>query len=464
MDFLPVFFDVKGQPCLVVGGGAVAGRKIRLLLEAGACVHVVAPQLADAVAKLLRNGEITHRAGVFDARDFGDHMLVFAATDDESTNALVSREAKARRLPINVVDAPALCSFVMPSIIDRSPVVVAVSSGGASPVLARLLRARLETLIPASYGRLAGLVREFRKTVQKKFATTDERRRFWERVLQGPIAEMMFAGQERAARTALEQTIASSTHTASAQGEVYLVGAGPGDPDLLTFRALRLLQQADVLVYDRLVSKQILDLARKDAERIYVGKQAADHVLPQEQINELLVRLAKEKKCVVRLKGGDPFVFGRGGEEIETLMQEGVTFQVVPGITAASGCAAYSGIPLTHRDFAQSVVFATGHLKDNSIDLNWRALIQPHQTIVFYMGLTGLKVICRELIKHGMSPQTPMGLIERGTTLDQKVYVGTLETMPGIYDNSNIKAPTLIIVGAVVNLHEKLKWFEPQQG
>ncbi|MDH4274834.1 MAG: SAM-dependent methyltransferase, partial [Gammaproteobacteria bacterium] len=268
MDFLPVFFNIKGQPCLVVGGGAVAARKIRLLLDAGARVHVVAPTLAESVAKLVRAGAITHRAGVFDPSDFADHVMVFAATDDEAINAQVSREAKARRLPINVVDAPALCSFVMPSIIDRSPVVVAVSSGGASPVLARLLRARLETLIPASYGRLAGLVREFRKTVQQKFSTTNERRRFWERVLQGPIAEMMFSGQEKAARAALEQTIASSTHTASAQGEVYLVGAGPGDPDLLTFRALRLLQQADVLVYDRLVSKPILELARKDAERI----------------------------------------------------------------------------------------------------------------------------------------------------------------------------------------------------
>lgn len=461
MDFLPIFFDVKGKSCLVVGGGEVASRKVRFLQQAGGKVHVVAPELDEELVHQLSSGKITHRAGEFVNEDLENHVLVIAATDNETTNQQVSQQARQMNLPVNVVDAPHLCSFIVPSIIDRSPVVVAVSSGGSSPVLARLVKSKLETIIPASYGRLATLVKSYRDKVKQRFSTTNERRLFWEKVLQGPVAEMMFSGQEEAARQALEKSVAQGQTVIDTSGEVYLVGAGPGDPDLLTFRALRLLQQADVIVYDRLVSAPILEMARKDAERIYVGKKKSDHTLPQEQINQLLVRLAKEGKRVVRLKGGDPFIFGRGGEEIDTLMQEGVLFQVVPGITAAAGCASYAGIPLTHRDYAQSVVFATGHLKDNSIDLNWPALAQKNQTVVFYMGLTGLKIICEQLIKYGMSHDTPIALVQRGTTPQQKVIVGNLKTMPDLFDESEIKPPTLIIVGEVVRLHEKLSWFNP---
>lgn len=330
-------------------------------------------------------------------------------------------------------------------------------------MLARLVRARLETLIPASFGRLAALAGRFRQKVKERFHSLEDRRAFWEKVLQGPIAEMMFAGQEAAAQRALEETIEHQAETPRSRGEVYLVGGGPGDPDLLTFRALRLMQQADVVIYDRLVAPAVLELTRRDAQRIYAGKERANHVMPQEDINQLLTRLAREGKRVLRLKGGDPFIFGRGGEEIDTLAAAGIPFQVVPGITAASGCAAYAGIPLTHRDFAQSCVFVTGHLQDGTINLNWEVLSQPRQTLVFYMGLRGLSIICKELAAHGLPRSTPAALIQQGTTPRQKVWVGTLETLPRLVELAMPKPPTLLIVGEIVKLHEKLEWFAPQE-
>lgn len=461
MKLLPIFLNVKDRPCLVVGGGEVAARKVALLRRATAHVTVIAPSLCASLAALAQSNEIVHRVAEFAPADVAGFMLVVAATDDLAVNRQVSDAARARGIPVNVVDQPTLCSFVMPSIIDRSPVVVAVSSGGASPVLARLLRAKLETLVPASYGRLATLVQKFRAQVKAKFNTTTERRRFWERVLQGPIAEMLLAGQEKAAHTALEKAVQQEPGGEQTVGEVYVVGGGPGDPDLLTFRALRLMQQADVVLYDRLVGKQVLDLVRRDAERIYVGKKREVHTIRQEEIHELMVKLARQGKRVLRLKGGDPFIFGRGGEEIGTLADEGIPFQVVPGITAASGCAAYAGIPLTHRDYAQSCMFVTGHERDDAIDLNWDALVQPQQTVVIYMGLKGLPIICHELIAHGMASNTPAALVEQGTTAQQRVFIGNLQTLPDIINSATVHAPTLIIVGDVVQLHQKLAWFEP---
>jgi uroporphyrin-III C-methyltransferase/precorrin-2 dehydrogenase/sirohydrochlorin ferrochelatase len=352
----------------------------------------------------------------------------------------------------------------MPAIVDRSPVIAAVSTGGASPVLARLIRGRLEALIPAAFGRLASLAAEFRGEVKARIAEPVRRRRFWERILSGPVAEMAFSGRGDDARKSLKAALESDGDTGEATGEVYLVGAGPGDPDMLTFRALRLMQQADVVVHDRLVSRRVLDLTRRDAPRVYAGKKRADHALPQENINALLVRLAREGKRVLRLKGGDPFIFGRGGEEIETLAAEGIPFQVVPGITAAAGCAAYAGIPLTHRDHAHSCVFVAGHLKDGSVALDWESLIQPRQTIVIYMGLVGLPVICRELIEHGMAPETPAALVEHGTTEDQRVLTATVATLPDEVAGAEVRAPTLIIIGGVVKLREQLGWFEGGAG
>jgi uroporphyrin-III C-methyltransferase/precorrin-2 dehydrogenase/sirohydrochlorin ferrochelatase len=459
MNFLPIFIDIKGRRCVVIGGGEVAARKAGLLCRAGATVVVQSPAVGEALADMIRTGLVSHHAGRFDESALNDAALVIAATDDTEVNRQVHAAATARNVPVNVVDQPDLCTFILPAIIDRSPVIVAVSSGGASPVLARLLRARLETLIPVSYGRLAALAAAFRDKVKQRIKSPVRRRRFWEEVLQGSVAEMMYSGQDAAAEKSLQTKLEAEDSGAAIVGEVYLIGAGPGDPELLTFRALRLMQQADVVVYDRLVSAEVLGLVRREALRIYAGKERDHHVMPQETINQLLVRLAREGKRVVRLKGGDPFIFGRGGEEIDTLADEGIPFQVVPGITAASGCASYAGIPLTHRDYAQSVVFVTGHLKDGTVNLNWEALVQPQQTVVFYMGLHGLDVICQELVRHGMPGVTPAALVQQGTTREQRVLTGTLDTLPSIVHRTEVKAPTLIIVGEVVKLREKLGWF-----
>ena len=460
MEYLPVFLLVRDKPCLVIGGGDVAARKAEMLQRAGAQVTVVSPEVNERLAAACSAGRMRHVAARFSPEHLEGMTVAVAATDDEAVNQQVAREAERRRVPVNMVDRPALCTFVFPSIIDRSPIVVAVSSAGASPVLARHLRAKLESIIPASYGRLAELARRFRDRVKQKFARIADRRRFWEQVLEGPIAELVYTGRERQAEEALAKTLDAASGE-PARGEVYLVGGGPGDPDLLTFRALRLMQQADIVVYDRLVSKEVLALVRRDAEQVYVGKERDNHAVPQEGINEMLVRLAHEGKRVLRLKGGDPFIFGRGGEEIETLAAEGIPFQVVPGITAAAGCASYAGIPLTHRDYSQSVVFATGHLKDGTVNLNWKALAQPNQTIVFYMGLHGVPDICAGLTGNGLPASTPVALIQQGTTANQKVFLSTLAEMPALIRRESIQAPTLIIVGEVVRLHDKLNWFEP---
>jgi len=460
MNQFPIFIQVRDRRCVVVGGGEIAARKISLLLRAEAQVLVVAPALCANLAALHAEGKITWEKAEFDPRHLVQAWLVIAATNDKSVNEAVSQTAQAHSIPVNVVDQPALCTFVMPSIIDRSPIVVAISSGGAAPVLSRLLRARLETLIPASYGRLAALAGKFRKQVQQQLPEGSARRIFWENVFEGPIAEQMLAGREDVAVSALQQSL---DHAASqpASGEVYLVGAGPGAPDLLTFRALRLMQKADVVLYDNLVSDGVMELVRRDAKRIYVGKKRSNHTLPQEEINTLLVRLAKEGKRVLRIKGGDPFIFGRGGEEIETLAEHGIPFQVVPGISAANGISSYAGIPLTHRDYAQAVTFVTGHLKDGTVNLDWPALVRPHHTVVIYMGLEGLSEICKKLIEHGLPPQHPIAVVQQGTTCHQRVITGTLADLPGRVAEAGFKAPTLTIVGEVVGLRDKLAWFEP---
>lgn len=458
MDFLPLFHSLKGRTVLLIGGGEVALRKARLLVDSGARLRVVAPLIGAELAALVTgaDGELLQRT--YRPDDIRGAVLVIAATDDQMLNAEVSAQAQALGVPVNVVDSPALCSVIFPAIVDRSPLIVAVSSGGDAPVLSRLTRARIETWIPAAYGQLAGLAKRFRSRVKAALPDVQQRRVFWEDTFQGQVAESLFAGKPAEAERLLEEKLAGVTPRSL--GEVYLVGAGPGDPDLLTFRALRLMQQADVVLYDRLVAPAIIELCRRDAERIYVGKRRAEHALPQEQINQRLVSLAKEGKRVLRLKGGDPFIFGRGGEEIEELAAHGIPFQVVPGITAASGCAAYAGIPLTHRDYAQSVRFVTGHLKDGSSDLPWQELAAPGQTLVFYMGLVGLPHICEELIRHGRSAGTPAALIQQGTTSNQRVYTGSLAELPALVAQHQVQAPTLVIVGEVVSLRDKLAWFE----
>lgn len=463
MQQLPIFIDLAGRRCVVIGGGEVATRKIDWLLKAGAQVQVIAPDLCQALTLLERAGHITWIAEPFTPAHLSDAWLAIAATDRPEVNTAVHAAAQAGRILLNVVDQPALCSFTMPSIIDRSPVVVAISTGGNAPVLSSLLRSRLEAWIPAGFGNLAELAGRLRREVQRRLPEGPARRYFWERVFDGPVTELALAGRVGEA----EQALVAQLENADAadgewQGEVYLVGAGPGDPDLLTFRALRLMQKCDVALYDNLVSPAVMERVRRDAERIYVGKKSNNHTLPQQEINALLVKLARQGKRVLRIKGGDPFIFGRGGEEIETLAEHGIPFQVVPGISSANGVASYAGIPLTHRDYAQAVTFITGHLKDGSVNLDWPALTRPHHTVVVYMGLEALPEICRQLIGHGLPDTHPVAVVQQGTTRHQRVVAGTLADIPQKVAGAGLQSPSLIIIGEVVKLRDKLAWFEPE--
>lgn len=459
MEYLPLFVDLKDRPCLVVGGGDIAARKSGLLRKAQAKVTIVSPAVSATTQALIDDGEVTWLQAKFSAEHIRDNSLVIAATDNETINRNVHSEAKAQKVLVNVADCPELCDFILPSILDRSPIVVAVSSGGKSPILARQLRARLETLIPPTYGRLADLVGRYRNAVQDKLPKLSMRRRFWESILQGKVADHVLAGRDEAGEQTLQAILDETQTDDHQQGEVYLVGAGPGDPELLTFKALRLMQQADVVFYDRLVSKEVLALVRKEAEQVYVGKQRDWHAVRQEEINQLLLKHAQQGKRVLRLKGGDPFIFGRGGEEIETLAAENIPFQVVPGITAASGCASYAGIPLTHRDYSQSCTFVTGQLKQGELDLNWQALVQTRQTVVVYMGLAGLPMLSQKLQEHGMKPDVPAALVQQGTTEHQKVWVSTIADLPELAEREKPAAPTLVIIGDVVKLQKTLSWF-----
>ncbi|WP_421241356.1 siroheme synthase CysG [Aeromonas enteropelogenes] len=459
MDYLPIFCRLDNKPVLLVGGGEVAERKARLLLDAGAHLTVVAPELDPELADLAANGSIEWLAGEFAPQQLAGKWLVVAATDRREVNALVYQSANQARIFANVVDDPKRSSFIMPSIIDRSPLMVAISSGGKAPVLARLLREKLEAMLPQHLGVVAAFAGSLRERVKARFTSMGERRRFWERLLGADrLGQALARGDHASANQLADSLFAEES---KAQGEVVLVGAGPGDPGLLTLHALRQMQQADVVVYDRLVSDEVMALVRRDAKRIFVGKQAGNHCVPQEGINQLLLEEAKKGQRVVRLKGGDPFIFGRGGEELETLVGTGIGFQVVPGITAASGCAAYAGIPLTHRDHAQSVRFVTAHGKGGAQDLDWPLLAKDKQTLVFYMGLSSCATIREQLLAHGKGGDTPVALIERGTQPSQRVIRGTLDRLPELA--VGVESPALIMVGSVVTLADQLAWFGQDQ-
>ncbi|NRA22463.1 MAG: uroporphyrinogen-III C-methyltransferase [Oceanospirillaceae bacterium] len=458
MDYLPLFFKLENRNALLVGGGQVALRKARLLVRTKAIVTVISHQIDPQLAELLAQNQGISIIGDYRESLLDDKLLVTAATDDQALNERVYKDALARNIPVNVVDNPALCTFVFPAIVDRSPIVIAISSGGKAPVLVRVLRAKLETLIPNGYSKLAVLAGQFRNQVKAKFKTINQRRHFWESILQGQVAETMLAGRESDAYQMMEKKL-KDADTSLPAGEVYLVGAGPGDPELLTFKALRLMQQADVVLYDSLVSKEVMELCRRDADLVFVGKQRDNHSVAQQNINQMLVDYAKKGRRVVRLKGGDPFIFGRGGEELQTLKEQGIPFQVVPGITAASACSTYAGIPLTHRDYAQSVTFVTGQQKNRSCALDYSALVGESQTVVFYMGLHNLQDICTKLVEAGQSEQMPAAIVSRGTSVDQDVLVGTLATLVQLQTEAKLAAPALIIVGKVVLLQEQLQWF-----
>lgn len=456
MEIFPISLKLQQQPCLIVGGGRIAYRKAVLLAKAGAILHVIAPEIEPDLLTLVQQTQGQFIAAAFKTQvNVRDYRLVIAATNDRAVNQQVFEVCEAEKVLVNSVDDPPHCRFMVPAIIDRSPLIISVASNGTSPVLSRQIRTQLETLIPHGMGKLAEFSGKWRTTVKQKITNPDERRIFWEDLYASPLKERVFNGNEAEADQLIQQAL---QEWKTPKGEVYLVGAGPGDPELLTLKALRLMQQADVVIYDRLVSQPIMDLCRRDAEKIYVGKARSNHSVPQEGINALLVKYASQGKRVCRLKGGDPFIFGRGGEEIQELFDAGITFQVVPGITAASGCSAYAGIPLTHRDYAQSVRFLTGHLKEGSPELPWDELVYENQTLVLYMGLVGLENTCQQLIAHGQRPNMPVALISKGTTPEQKVVVGTLADIASKVSEHHIQAPTLTIIGEVVSLREQLKW------
>lgn len=457
MNYLPLFFDLKSSTALVFGSGHAAAKKSELLLKAGCQVIQISDEISPELESIVGHAGFKHLNKLSEDM-WQNKQLVVAAFNDNDRNEEIAETARARNIPVNVLNRSDLSTYVFPSIIDRSPIIAAVSSGGELPVLSRLLRSRIESSIPHAYGRLATVAGKLRHKVKASIPNLTARRRFWETHLEGRFSELVFSGREQEAHALLASEL--EQNKANTTGEVYLVGAGPGDPDLLSFKALRLIRQADVVLYDRLVSEPILALVKQDAEQINVGKARSKHLVEQDSINDLLVQYAKQGNRVLRLKGGDPFIFGRGGEEIEKLAEHDVPFQVVPGITAASGCSAYSGIPLTHRDYSQSVRFITGHLKNNSCDLPWSEYVQDNQTLVFYMGLVGLPLISKSLIEHGMSPSMPVALVSKGTTREQRVVTGTLQDIAEKAVTEKVAAPTLIIIGEVVKLREKLKWHE----
>nr|WP_218948654.1 siroheme synthase CysG [Acinetobacter sp. YH16031] len=456
VDIFPISLKLQQQPCLIVGGGHIAYRKAVLLHKAGAVISVIAPKIEASLLEIVQATAGQYVQAPFNSEiPLRSYRLVIAATNDAGVNRQVFEDCEAENVLVNSVDDPPHCRFMVPAIIDRSPLIISVASNGTSPVLSRQIRTQLEATIPHGMGKLAEFSGKWRSAVKAKITNPDERRIFWEDLYASPLKEQIFNDNLAEADRLIEQAL---NEWQKPKGEVYLVGAGPGDPELLTLKALRLMQQADVVIYDRLVSAPIMDLCRRDAEKIYVGKARSNHAVPQEGINALLVKYASEGKRVCRLKGGDPFIFGRGGEEIEELFAAGVAFQVVPGITAASGCSAYAGIPLTHRDYAQSVRFLTGHLKEGSPELPWNELVYENQTLVLYMGLVGLEKICAQLIEHGQRPDMPVALVSKGTTPEQKVVVGTLQDIASKVNEHHIQAPTLTIIGEVVRLREKLKW------
>ena len=448
MRSLPIFVQLQGQPCLLVGGGEIAARKARTLRNSGADITVVAPALGDELSAVVSEGEIRYINSRFAPEHLDRHLLVVAATGDRQVNQQVADAAAAACRLCNVVDDPELCSFTLPAIVDRAPLTIAIGTEGTSPVLARLLRERIEDWLPDRIGRLLSWSGRWRRTVAERIGSLTERRKFWEQVLDGSIADAVLNNREQDADRAVERALAAD-HAAAAPGEAWLVGAGPGDPGLLTRRATEVMRRADVILYDRLVSAEVLALGRRDARLIAVGKAPQGPSVPQNEINELLVALVGQGLRVCRLKGGDPFIFGRGGEEAAALRSAGYQVEVVPGITAAIGCAAAAQIPLTHRDTASAVTMVTGH-DAGETGADWPALAAGRQTLAMYMSVGRLPVLSQQLIEHGRAAQTPAAIIENGTYDEQRIVTGTLETIADVAREQRIAAPALLIVGDVV--------------
>jgi len=462
MDYLPIFVNIKQQHCLIVGGGSVAARKADLFIKSGAIVTVIAPELKVEMKNHLTNGKIIWEMGNFSSESVAKltpPKYVISATDDEQVNQAVYQYCQQNNIPVNVADQTQYCDFILPAIVDRSPMTIAISTGGRSPILARLMKARLETMIPNGFSKLADLVGRYRQQVKDTIKSLDGRKAFWETMLAGAFIDKAVHGRFNEAETQLKKKIKEVAEKGQIEpdGEVYLIGAGPGDPDLMTFKALRLLQQADVIVYDRLVSPEIVEMARREAERIYVGKKDKWHKVEQQDIGQLIIDLAKQGKRVARLKGGDPYIFGRGAEEAEMLVKNNISFEVVPGITAAAGCSMYAGFPLTHRDYSQSVVLVAGHQKEGSKTIDYARLAQSGDTMVFYMGIKNAFNIQQGLLEHGIAANIPVAIIEKGTTIHQKDTICQLGNLVKTINSNDIESPALIIVGEVVSIRERLK-------
>jgi len=461
VDYLPIFVNIKDKHCLIIGGGAVAARKADLFIKSGAIVTVIAPELKTEMKYHLSHGDIVWQMGMFSAEllsTLTKPKYVISATDDEETNQAVYHYCQKHDIPVNVADQTEYCDFILPAIVDRAPMTIAVSTGGRSPVLARVMKARLETMIPAGFGRLTDLVGRYRQKVKDSISDIEGRKVFWEKMLSGSFIDKVVQGRESEAQQELENEIQQVAVEGQSipQGEVYLIGAGPGDPDLMTFKGLRLLQQADVILYDRLVAPEIIEMARREAERIYVGKKDKWHKVQQIDISQMMVDLAKEGKRVARLKGGDPYIFGRGAEEAELLVKNGISYEVVPGITAAAGCSAYAGFPLTHREYAQSVSLVTGHQQAGAKGIDYARLAQSGDTMVFYMGIKNAPKIQAGLLSHGVSKDMPVAIIEKGTTSNQNVTISSLENLSKTLEDNHIKPPALLIVGEVIKMRERL--------
>ncbi|WP_100160077.1 siroheme synthase CysG [Proteus columbae] len=458
MDYLPLFVELKERPVLLVGGGHVAARKALLLLRVGSRLRVIAPQLCDELHLAYQQNKIEWVSAKYQSEHLLGMMLVIVATDDSALNQQVYLDAQARHIFVNVVDSQPQCSFIFPAIIDRNPILIAISSAGKAPVLVRMIREKLEALLPASLGTMATIAGKWRNKVKQRLETFQARCRFWEQAFSGKFASLVASDQLAQAEALLEQQLKQKEIQ---QGELALVGAGPGDAGLLTLRGLQVIQQAEVVLYDSLVSPEVLELVRRDADTICVGKRAGHHSVSQEETNVLIVKYVQLGKRVVRLKGGDPFIFGRGGEELEIAVQHGISFQVIPGVTAASGASAYAGIPLTHRQYAQSVTFMTGHCKPDGIEPDWASLAQANHTLAIYMGTTQAELISQRLIELGRSPLTPIAVISCGTRHDQQVLTGNLTQLAQLAEKA--PTPALLIVGEVAALHHQLAWFGDRQ-
>lgn len=457
MDFLPIFLDVRGKRVLVDGGGTVAARRVERALSAGAKVEVYDPAPGHEMAELLDHDDVVFHPRVPVPDDFAGISIAYGASEDAARDRLLHDAAKAHGVLANVADAPEYCDFITPSIVERDPITIALSTGGAAPVIARNLRARIEAMLPDGYGRLAAFVAPFRNRIAAALKDGRARRRFWENMIEGQAGDAFLSGREADATAIIEADLSAAGDDAVPKGEVWLVGAGPGDPDLITFKALRLMQHADVVLYDRLIGPGLLDLCRRDAERINVGKAPGNHVMTQAEITAMLIKLAKDGNRVLRLKGGDPFIFGRGGEELEDVAANGIPVTVVPGITAAAGCGACAGIPLTHRAHAQSVVFVTAHGAEGVLSHDWTQLARPNQTVVVYMGLSSLGEIAGAALAQGVRPDLPVAVIDNGSRRNQTVLTGTLDTIEGIVDEAKLPGPALIVMGTVVEMRQKLR-------